>query len=229
MSSASWTRCRAVGACAASALWRGRRFGRCSCMAGVDYSGCAGHVLGGGRAGHGWRGICSPGGAGSHSAVVGACCARSGLTGAYGGASSVGSLHASSCELPGVVRSKARLIFCMILEQTGDLSLALAAGRAEEARSAAAAESCRRSGAMGCGAGRRFRKRGVPARRLKASSCANGEIAPSRSAQRACEEASSLRQGLQVTSTFHTSRASYSTPRRAHSIQGADIAAQPDF
>ena len=64
---------------------------------------------------------------------------------------------------------------------------------------------------MGLG-GRRLRKRGVPARRLKASSCANGEIAPSRSTQRACEEASSLRQGSQVISTFPTSRAGYSTP-----------------
>ena len=51
----------------------------------------------------------------------------------------------------------------------------------------------------------------MPARRLRASSCANREIAPSRSTQCACEEASSLRQGLHATSTFYTSRAGYST------------------
>ena len=111
-------------------------------MAGVDYSGIAWHVLGGDRAGHGWRGVCSPGGPGSHAAFIGAGCTRSGGSFAYGGASSVGCLHASSCELPGAVRSKARLVYCMTLEQTGDQLRAMATGRAEEARAAAALESC---------------------------------------------------------------------------------------
>ena len=176
-------------------------------------SGLSGFAGGGEQAGQFSGSVYSPGGVGSTTALVGAGCARSGGAVAYGGASSVGHLLASSCELPGAARSKARLAYCMTLEETGDRLRAMAAGRAEEARSAAALESCRRSGAMGCGAGRRLRRRGVPARRRKASSCTNGEIAPSRSTQHACEETSSLRQGLQVTSISHTSRAGYSTPR----------------
>ena len=134
VSSASWAFCRVAGACEASALWRGHRL---DVVVVPAWPAWTTPVL----LGTSWAvtALVTGGAAFARQAVL----ARMLPSSARAAPPRVVRLlppsaicmHHHVSELPGAVRSKARLVYCMTLEQTGDQSRAMAAGRAEEAPS----------------------------------------------------------------------------------------------